>query len=271
MIAASGPISVRNIPFSFLLDDYPGALYACSMNRKLSSAYAGSAFRIRDTTTNTEYDIAFTGNEVADSSITTVIGSNSAALVKIYDQSGNGLNWIQPTATKQPLVVVSGTIQKVDGFISPLYDGVDAIMYVDGWTTPATTGWQAFMVIKINKDGIVIHNALGNGGSSRYFDVFINGSGSNPYDQSGTPLYFKNNSSITATRDSLYDNFINQHALLSVTNLDLNNIGWTGMYDSYGTGLETGGNIGPDRIMYDNSTNTHTDIGQNIKDYYGFP
>jgi hypothetical protein len=85
-----------------LLDDYPTAVAAYSF-RKLRTAYAGSAVRIRESGGNTEADIGFDINGDFDTAAAaTHIGANSGFIVTWYDQSGNGFNIDQTTAGNQP-------------------------------------------------------------------------------------------------------------------------------------------------------------------------
>ena len=113
-----------NTPFAFmaapaggatlLLDDYPGALYAYSV-RKLRSAYAGSALRVRRSSDNAEQDIGFVGNDLDTSALTTFC-SGTNGFVKIwYDQTANATDAAQTTTANQPTIVSSGVINTVSG------------------------------------------------------------------------------------------------------------------------------------------------------------
>jgi len=84
-----------------LLDTYPNASIAYSF-RKLRSAYAGSAVRIRRSSDNTEQDIGFVGNDFDAASASSFIGGGSGFISKWYDQSGNGADLSQTTSTQQP-------------------------------------------------------------------------------------------------------------------------------------------------------------------------
>jgi hypothetical protein len=59
--------------FSFLLNEYPNASAAYSL-RKVDSAYAGSAIKVRRSSDNTEQDIGFVNNQLDTSSLTTFVG-----------------------------------------------------------------------------------------------------------------------------------------------------------------------------------------------------
>jgi len=254
--------------FSFLLDDYPtGAYYARSVARKLRTAYSGSAIRIRRSSDNTEQDIGFASNVLDTAAITTFVGANSAYVVKMYDQTGNGFHWEQSTAGYQPRIVNAGTLETINGKPAAKYDGTDDIMNIPTWSRGTSSSWMHFMVHQFAARSSAGHNATGNGASSRYWEVWQNGSASVPYDQSGTPSYYKNGASISATRDALYDNFTAIQALSSIININLNNIGWTGMYDSYGGGFEYEGYIQED-VLYDAQTESQSGIETQINDFY---
>lgn len=90
-----------------LLDTYTGAAFAYSF-RKLRTAYAGSAVRIRRSSDNTEQDIGFSGNGFDTTSASNFIGVGSGFIVTWYDQSGNGLDVTQATTTQQPLYSATG-------------------------------------------------------------------------------------------------------------------------------------------------------------------
>lgn len=98
--------------------------------RKVSSSYAGSCLRIRRSSDNSEQDIGFVGAELDTASLLTFVGANNGFIVTWYDQSGNGRNIVQPTATNQPQLVSSGSvITTLGGQPSIDFDGVDNFMF----------------------------------------------------------------------------------------------------------------------------------------------
>jgi hypothetical protein len=95
------------VTFTPPLDTYTGASLAFSF-RKLRTAYAGSAVRIRESGGNTEADIGFDGNGNFDAAAAAAhIGANSGFIVTWYDQSGNGFDITQATANNQPIYSAS--------------------------------------------------------------------------------------------------------------------------------------------------------------------
>lgn len=92
-----------------LLDLYGNGTAAYSL-RKLRTAYAGSAIRVRRSSDNAEQDIGFSGNDLDTSALTTFVGANNGFVTTFYDQSGNARNATQATAANQPQIVVSGSV-----------------------------------------------------------------------------------------------------------------------------------------------------------------
>ena len=99
---------------SLLLDTYTGSRVAYSL-RKLRTAYAGSAVRVRRSNDNSEQDIGFVGENFDTGSLATFVGANSAYVTKWYDQSGGARDAAQTTAANQPRIVNAGTIETENG------------------------------------------------------------------------------------------------------------------------------------------------------------
>lgn len=97
-----------------MLDVYASAAAAFSL-RKLSSAYAGSAIRIRRSSDSLEQDIGFTGDELNVSAMLSFVGAGDGFVTTWYDQSGNSRHATQSTAANQPQVVSSGAVLAMSG------------------------------------------------------------------------------------------------------------------------------------------------------------
>lgn len=108
--------------FVGLLDTYPNAAVAYSL-RKLSSAYSGSAIRVRRSSDNTEQDFGFVANVLDTASLLTFVGAGDGFVTTWYDQSGNGLNVTNTTANNQPQIVSSGSVLMQNSKPTMLYDG----------------------------------------------------------------------------------------------------------------------------------------------------
>lgn len=88
-----------------------------ALKRKFGG-YAGACLRARRSSDNAEQDVGFVSAAI-DAAVDTATlltwsGADSVFITKIYDQSGNGDDWIQATAGKQPRFVNAGT---PDGFV----------------------------------------------------------------------------------------------------------------------------------------------------------
>lgn len=103
---------------SLLLDTYSGAAAAYSL-RLLRTDYSGNAIRVRRESDNEEQDIPFragSGGKILDtSSLETFCGSSDGFVTTWYDQSGNGNNATQTSASAQNKIVSSGTTITLSG------------------------------------------------------------------------------------------------------------------------------------------------------------
>ena len=95
---------------SYLLDTYSGAAVAYSL-RKLRNDYTGSAITVRRSSDNTSQNIGFDANGNLDTtSLLSFVGAGNGFVSVWFDQSGNGNNAFQITASQQPLIVSNGTV-----------------------------------------------------------------------------------------------------------------------------------------------------------------
>jgi hypothetical protein len=109
LLGLAGKVSAPS--FTGLLDTYSGAAAAYSAARRLSSTYTGSLIRVRRSSDNTEQDIGYNGSNVLDeTALTTFVGAGNGFVTTWYDQSGNGNNVTQSTASYQPKIVNSGSV-----------------------------------------------------------------------------------------------------------------------------------------------------------------
>jgi hypothetical protein len=172
---------------------------ALSLTKVYSSATV--AIRVRRSSDNAEQDIGFSGTSLDTSSLATFVGSNSAFVTKIYDQSGHGLHAVQATAANQPRIVNAGVY---DGFVR--FDGTDDGMKITSLTlgTPqfglyskfqlrAQAGTQVYFetttVASSNSGSIVMYDLST---SSSFVDSYNAGSGTNRANQYLTPLTLDN-------------------------------------------------------------------------------
>lgn len=116
--------------------------------RKLRSAYAGSALRVRRSSDSTEQDIGFSGNDLDTASLASFCSGTDGFVVRWYDQSGNARNATQATASKQPKIVSSGSVLAgANGKPAMQFDGSDDILIVAWSHSQPTTD---SVVIKIS-------------------------------------------------------------------------------------------------------------------------
>ena len=126
-----------------LLDLYPNAAAAYSL-RKLRTAYNGSAIEVRKTVATVTYiqDIGFVNGELDTAYLLSFAGSDDVFVAKWYDQSGQGNDATQSTASKQPAIVSSGVVNELNGkptmtFSSPFLMDLNLSQY------PFTSGGSA--------------------------------------------------------------------------------------------------------------------------------
>lgn len=119
------PYRFASSSYSPPLDSYTSNLKAAwSVSRLLLTSYSGSSIiRIRRSNDSTEQDIGTSSGLLDTAAITTFVGSNSAYIVKIYDQSGGGFVCHNATTSAQPRIVNAGTLDTCGGVPCGLWDG----------------------------------------------------------------------------------------------------------------------------------------------------
>ena len=101
-------------PFIGLLDTYTGAAAGYSL-RSLSSTYTGFAIKVQDIVGGATLDVGFDSNKELDTAaIAAYGGSNDVFVETWYDQSGNGNNSTQVTASQRPKIYDGTTGMVVD-------------------------------------------------------------------------------------------------------------------------------------------------------------
>lgn len=111
--------------FSGVIDQVGVSAQAAWSTRKLRTAYAGSALRVRRSSDNAELDIGFLAN--GDLNTTTLLahcGAGQGFVVTWYDQSGNGNDVTQATALAQPQIVIGGSVHAINGKPAVNFDGL---------------------------------------------------------------------------------------------------------------------------------------------------
>lgn len=118
-------------PEQLLLDNYTGAKVAVSV-RQLSGTYTGPCLRVRRASDDSEVDIGFDGGEINELELSVFCAATDCYVTKWYDQSGNGKDFFAIASNNEPLIVSSGTIEKVNGKVAIHADGTDDFFTTDG-------------------------------------------------------------------------------------------------------------------------------------------
>jgi hypothetical protein len=201
---------------TLLLDLYPSASVAYSL-RKLRTAYAGSAIRVRRTDL-TEQDIGFVGDVLDTASLLAFVGTgalDNGFITTWYDQSGNSKNATQATAINQPRIVNAGVIDVVNGKPAVLGDGVNDTLR--NTTLSLTNPASIFTVVdKVGTSGNFGLFAAGLAGA------FILTATGHTFYQNGasfSPAYVNNNQSLlvakTATTGTNWEFYGNNTTVLN--------------------------------------------------------
>ncbi len=116
---------------SFYLDSLSPAPRAVLSLRKLISS-ASQCARVRRSSDNAEQDIGFSDGALDVAALLSFVGSGSAFVTTLYDQTGNGEHLVQATAASQPRIVNAGVY---DGKL--VFDGTDDAMRIQALTLGA--------------------------------------------------------------------------------------------------------------------------------------
>lgn len=160
---------------TLLLDLYPNAAAAYSL-RKLSTAYTGAAIEVRKTVggTTSIQNIGFVDNELDTASLLTFAEGGDVFVAKWYDQSGEGNDAIETTASGQASIVLSGVLNTNNGKVAAF--GKSNTGYVTGYSvfTAADGTYSGFVVSKLadSFDGVMQLNNLSSGGGGEIFRYF---------------------------------------------------------------------------------------------------
>jgi len=109
---------------SYLLDTYTGSVGAFSVFKE-RTAYTGSCIRVRRSSDNTESNIGFISNYIDVATLLAFVGAGDGFVTTFYDQTINGRNLTQTTATFQPKIVTSGVLNTSGGKATIVFDGTN--------------------------------------------------------------------------------------------------------------------------------------------------
>lgn len=136
------------VPFVGALDVYSGAKGVWSLYRRLFSSYTGALVRVRRSGDNAEYDFmpGVDGLLPVASVMAFCVaggGTEDGHVVKVYDQSGNGLDMDQTSAGMQMRICEGGVMNVVgpgDGYPAMRSVAGNDCLYATGTFTPAYGG-----------------------------------------------------------------------------------------------------------------------------------
>lgn len=121
--------------FSGVIDQVGVSAQVAFGTRKLRSAYAGSALRVRRSSDNAELDIGFTASgDLNTTALLAHCGAGQGYVVTWYDQSGNGNDVTQATALAQPQIVIGGSVHAINGKSAVNFDGLSWALLRTGAT-----------------------------------------------------------------------------------------------------------------------------------------
>lgn len=176
MLVFPGPIYTPPAASGSLLLDSLSNVAVAYSTRKLRTAYAGSALRVRRSSDSAEQDIGFDGSGNLDTTaLASFVGANNGLVTTWYDQSGNGVNATQTTPGDQPPLVASGTNYTVNSKVSLRWTGgAQRLVFTSTQSIPVSV----YMVARFNSyvagahflDGSAVspRMLLGYGGSTNY-------------------------------------------------------------------------------------------------------
>lgn len=96
------------------------------LSRFLTSYATNKLVRVRRSSDNAEADIGWgSNNRIDETALLAHCGSGDGFVVRAYDQSGNGNDFVQTNPAAQPRIVTGGVVQKVGGVPALSFQGND--------------------------------------------------------------------------------------------------------------------------------------------------
>ena len=106
----------------------------------LNSDYSGNAITVRRASDNATQDIGFDGQDLDIAALESFCTGTDGFVSVWFDQSGNGKNATQTTASSQPKIVSAGSVILENGKPTIISDGVDDYLQsgIISFTNPVT-------------------------------------------------------------------------------------------------------------------------------------
>lgn len=279
ILASHGIIGSQIVQATGLLAEYPGAAAAYSL-RQLTTAYTGSAIRVRiDTTGQPEYNIGFVDGELDVATLEGYCTGGLNAFVKTwYDQSGNIRDATQTTAANQPQIVSSGSVLTLTGLGSakPIlrFDGLNDSLNFSTITAPQFTSFYPSK--KAQSNSLSAWFTRSEGLASPYSPIIFGGANITIIGNQTRSTYsnsYNNNDYILMSGyiNNSNNGFIQINNSAITLNLILGDPGTNGFNSINQRGSSNFSKCDvPEMILYDfdNSTNISA-INTNINTYYG--
>jgi len=161
-----------------------GATAAYSL-RKLKSS-ATKAVRVREASGNTEADIGFLGGTLDTTALLNHCGSANGFVTKWYDQSGNGNDASNSTASEQPQIVDNGSVIKENGKPAIQASGSQTFKTPIKANEIITTAGENTTITVFNCDSSKRKQAILGRKSNPKFTILPNFGGSIIYDKGNT-------------------------------------------------------------------------------------
>ena len=248
--------------FTGLLNDYSGAAAAYSL-RLLDNTYTGNAIKVRRASDNAEQDIAFSNNELDTATLETFASGTDAFVTTWYDQSGNGNDATQTTATKQPKIVNAGSTILESG--KPIITKTDNDSKLNT-TLVGTQNASFFGSFLCDNFSILLSQSAVT--TNPYLGVARLGDTGASEVNVGNISYYKNGTIIsTPNRDTILSSYETQSvgSIFIDNGLGFNTDGYAFGYDSSSYSMYDMQEF----IIYPNDQNTNrTGIETNINDFY---
>jgi len=130
--------------------------------RRLRSTYSGPLVNLRRDSDNAELDFSYDGNGDLDTAaITTWLAGANGFITTWYDQSGNGVNFVQATAANQPAYAANQTNGKPAMVFTPAnsHHMIRASSFLPAGDMTAYTA----MFKRVDHDGAVLYNVQASG------------------------------------------------------------------------------------------------------------
>ena len=244
------------VAFTGLLNDYSGAAAAYSL-RLLDNTYTGDAIVVRRASDNTTQAIGFVNNELDTATLESFCSGTDGFVTTWYDQSGNGNDATEGSASSQPQIVSAGTSL---GYIQNLTNASGQVLE-SAFSYTAGSVFSSFMVVQ--NFGKAVFGGTLDGNS--YYAVAESGGSASSFSNFSSISYYNNGSSIGTTRGDIHNAISSFGELTTLATPDSTNEMWLGYSSGSFNYLRM-----KEYIIYNNQSVSRTGVEDNIITHYGF-